>query len=235
MGDFFKSLRFKILLALLVVLLAFMLRAAYMGGLGTMADYVLGVVATPFQRLSASISYSVTDILDTLFRAGEYKSENEALREEIRSLRQQLVDYDAAIQENKQYKQFLEIKENNQDFQVELAAVIGRSPDARFGSETIDKGTIDGKELRDPGITADGLVGDLTEGAPPIPRLSRFWTPPSMWGFPMPAPAIPASWPGPSPFPSREGVKCPTLTGAARWPRGILSSPPASAGCSPRG
>ncbi len=164
MGDFFKSLRFKILLALLVVLLAFMLRAAYMGGLGTMADYVLGVVATPFQRLSASISYSVTDILDTLFRAGEYKSENEALREEIRSLRQQLVDYDAAIQENKQYKQFLEIKENNQDFQVELAAVIGRSPDARFGSVTIDKGTID--ELRDPVITADGLVGYISEVGP---------------------------------------------------------------------
>ena len=42
MGDFFKSLRFKILLALLVVLLAFMLRAAYMGGLGTMADCGLG-------------------------------------------------------------------------------------------------------------------------------------------------------------------------------------------------
>ena len=166
MGDFFKSLRFKILLALLVVLLAFMLRAAYMGGLGTMADYVLGVVATPFQRLSASISYSVTDILDTLFRAGEYKSENEALREEIRSLRQQLVDYDAAIQENKQYKQFLEIKENNQDFQVELAAVIGRSPDARFGSVTIDKGTIDGIELRDPVITADGLVGYISEVGP---------------------------------------------------------------------
>ncbi len=166
MSDFFKSLRFKILLALLVVLVAFMLRAAYMGGLGTMASYVLGAAATPFQKLSASISYSVTDILDTLFRAGDYKSENEALREEIRELRQQLVDYETALQENEQYKKFLEIKENNQDFQVELAAVIGRSPDARFGSVTIDKGSIDGVELRDPVITADGLVGYISEVGP---------------------------------------------------------------------
>ena len=166
MGDFFKSLRFKILLALLVVLIAFMLRAAYMGGLGTMAGYVLGVASTPFQKLSASISYSVTDMLDTLFRAGDYKNENEALREEIRNLRQQLVDYEVALQENEQYKQFLEIKENNQDFQVELAAVIGRSPDARFGSVTIDKGSIDGIELRDPVITADGLVGYTSEVGP---------------------------------------------------------------------
>lgn len=166
MGDFFKSLRFKILLALLVVLIAFMLRAAYMGGLGTMAGYVLGVASTPFQKLSASISYSVTDMLDTLFRAGDYKNENEALREEIRNLRQQLVDYEVALQENEQYKQFLEIKENNQDFQVELAAVIGRSPDARFGSVTIDKGSIDGIELRDPVITADGLVGYISEVGP---------------------------------------------------------------------
>jgi rod shape-determining protein MreC len=166
MGDFFKSLRFKILLGLLVVLVAFMIRAAYMGGLGTMASYVLGVAATPFQKLSASISYSVTNMLDTLFRAGDYKSENEALKEEIRNLRQQLVDYESAIQENEQYKQFLEIKENNQDFQVELAAVIGRSPDARFGSVTIDKGSIDGIELRDPVITADGLVGYISEVGP---------------------------------------------------------------------
>lgn len=166
MGDFFKSLRFKILVALLVVLVAFMLRAAYMGGLGTMANYALGAATAPFQKLSASISYSVTNMLDTLFRAGEYKSENESLKEEIRSLRQQLVDYEAAIQENEQYRQFLEIKENNQDFQVELAAVIGRSPDARFGSVTIDKGSIDGIELRDPVITADGLVGYISEVGP---------------------------------------------------------------------
>lgn len=166
MRDFFKSLHFKILLAVLVVLVAFLLRAAYMGGLGTMSSYVLGLVTTPLQQVSSRISYTVTGVLDTLFRAGEYRDENERLREELRQLREQLVDYETVKHENEQYRQFLELKDNNKDFQFELATVIGRSPDARFYSFTIDKGTIDGVALRDPVITADGLVGYISEVGP---------------------------------------------------------------------
>ena len=166
MGDFFKSLRFKILLAVLVVLLAFLLRAAYTGGLGTMSSYALGLIVTPLQQVSSKISYSVTEVMDTLFRAGDYREENEQLRAEIRELREQLVDYETVKQENEQYRQFLELKDQNKDFQFELAAVIGRSPDARFYSFTIDKGAIDGVALRDPVITADGLVGYISEVGP---------------------------------------------------------------------
>ena len=102
MGNFFKSVHFKILMAVLVVLVAFVLRAAYMGGLGTMSSYFLGLIVTPLQQVSAQVSYSVTGVLDTLFRAGEYKEENETLREEIRQLRQQLVDYETVKHENEQ-------------------------------------------------------------------------------------------------------------------------------------
>lgn len=42
MGDFFKSIRFKILVAVLAFLLAFMLRAAYTGGLAPMTSQILG-------------------------------------------------------------------------------------------------------------------------------------------------------------------------------------------------
>ena len=166
MNDFFKSARFKILIAVLIVLVAFMLRAAYMGGLGTMASYALGLVTTPLQQLSSGISNTVSDAFDPLLRANEYKEENEALRTELRTLRQQLVDYEKIKQENEQYRQYLEMKEENQDFQFELAAVIGRSPDARFYSFTVDKGTVDGVALRDPVITADGLVGYISEVGP---------------------------------------------------------------------
>lgn len=166
MSDFFKSVRFKILLALLVVLLTFLLRAAYMGGLGTMGSYALGLIVTPLQQISSGISHSITEAFDPLIRAGEYRRENEELKTEIRELREQLVDYEKIKQENEQYQQFLELKDQNKDFQFELAAVIGRSPDARFFSFTIDKGTIDGVALRDPVITADGLVGYISEVGP---------------------------------------------------------------------
>ena len=166
MNDFLKSTRFKILIAVMIVLLTFMLRAAYMGSLGTMASYVLGLVVTPLQQLSSNVSYAVSDAFDPLLRANDYKDENEALREEIRTLRQQLVDYEKVKKENEQYRQYLEMKEENKDFQFELAAVIGRSPDARFYSFTVDKGTVDGVALRDPVVTADGLVGYISEVGP---------------------------------------------------------------------
>lgn len=166
MNDFLKSTRFKILVAVMIVLVTFMLRAAYMGGLGTMASYALGLVVTPLQQLSSNISYAVTDAFDPLLRANDYKEENEALREEIRTLREQLVDYEKVKKENEQYRQYLEMKEENKDFQFELAAVIGRSPDARFYSFTVDKGTVDGVALRDPVVTADGLVGYISEVGP---------------------------------------------------------------------
>ena len=56
MGDFFKSKRFKILLVVLVLLLAFMLQAAWTGGFSPAISQAAGVVVTPLQKLSSSIS-----------------------------------------------------------------------------------------------------------------------------------------------------------------------------------
>ena len=43
-------------MAVLVVLVAFVLRAAYMGGLGTMSSYFLGLIVTPLQQVSSQVS-----------------------------------------------------------------------------------------------------------------------------------------------------------------------------------
>ena len=60
MGDFFKSTPFKILLGLFIVLFAFMLRAAWTGGLSPELEQGVGIIAVPFQKSAAAISGFVT-------------------------------------------------------------------------------------------------------------------------------------------------------------------------------
>lgn len=163
MQDFFKSWRFKILAAVCIVLIAFMLRAAYTGGLGTIVSNTVGFITTPLQKVSSSISDVATGFFETYLRAGAIKEENTQLKEELRALKKQMVDYEELKQKNEQYKEFLDIKERNPDFEFQPASVIGRDPNARFYSFTIDSGELDGVALYDPVITADGLVGIVYE------------------------------------------------------------------------
>jgi len=146
-----------------VVLGAFMLRAAWTGGFGTVTSSLLGAITTPVQKLSAGISGSVTDFFSIFVDAKAIKAENEQQKEMIRELNEKLVDYDKIKHQNSVYEGFLEIKERNPELEFEPAAVVGRDASDRFYSFTIDKGTLDGIDVRDSVITADGLVGIVSE------------------------------------------------------------------------
>ena len=172
MGDFFKSIRFKILVAVLAFLLAFMLRAAYTGGLAPMTSQILGILTNPLQKASASVSASFSGLFDRMFRSGEILEENERLKEENRRLTQRQLEFDKYKLENEQLKEYLDIKEKNPDFDFETAFVIGRDPNDRFYAFTIDKGSLDGISLHDPVITEDGLVGLVVEVGPTYAKVA---------------------------------------------------------------
>ena len=65
--------------------------------------------------------------------------------------------------ENEFYAGFLELKEDHPDFKFQPATVIARDPTDVFASFTIDQGTLNGVAPNDPVITADGLVGYISE------------------------------------------------------------------------
>lgn len=159
MKDFFKSWRFKVLLVIMLLMLGFMLYAASRPELSTLTANFLSAITSPFQKLSSNISGAASGFFDKILNSDKIYNENQALKEEIRRLNEMLVDFDRYKAENEQYKDFLHVKEENPDFTFAPATVIGRDPNDRFGSFTIDKGLLDGVELYDPVITADGLVG----------------------------------------------------------------------------
>ena len=172
MKEFFHSWVFKVLLALCIVMFAFLLRATMTMGASTVVEQIVGTITAPVQSLTSGLSGSITGFLDQFLRASEISQENEQLREENRKLIEQMVDYENYKHENESLKEQLGIQEENPQWETMTASVIGRDPSGQFYSFTIDKGTLDGVSYQDPVITADGLVGIVSEVGPVFAKVT---------------------------------------------------------------
>lgn len=163
MGEFLKGGKFKVLLAVLVLLCFFFLRSVYTGGFMPFMSGLGSILVSPVTRFSSSLSDKLEETFYPYLHARELMEENERLTEEKHELEQQLIDYQSIKNENDQFREYLEIKDQNQSLVFQPATVIGRTPDSPFGAFTIDVGTYHGVSPRDPVITADGLVGVVSE------------------------------------------------------------------------
>lgn len=137
-----------------------------------MVEQIVGTITAPVQSLTSGLSGSITGFLDQFLRASEISQENEQLREENRKLIEQMVDYENYKHENESLKEQLGIQEENPQWETMTASVIGRDPSDQFYSFTIDKGTLDGVSYQDPVITADGLVGIVSEVGPVFAKVT---------------------------------------------------------------
>lgn len=150
-----------------MIILGMMLYAASTGGAATLPQNIIGVVTSPIQKLSSSISGAATNLLAGFTTYSSVHTENEKLKKQVTDLTSKLIDYDKLQRENQQYKEFLGLKEENPDFKFEPAMVISRSNDQWSSSFTIDKGSLDGIAVNDPVITSEGLVGIVTSDVMP--------------------------------------------------------------------
>jgi len=161
--DFFVSPRYKILIALLCVLLGFIIASVYSGGAPVFSQ-AISFITAPAQGFSASISSSVTGFFNKYIETGRVYEQNELLIEELNNLRMQLVDYNKAKHENEQLREILGVMDELDPGIIPVSATVtARDPADRFHSFSIDKGELHGIKRLDPVITAEGLVGYVTE------------------------------------------------------------------------
>jgi rod shape-determining protein MreC len=153
--DFFHSNGFKAFLGILFILLGLMLYTASSGGAG-LPD-VLGSFFTPMQKVTAVITNNAADSVGR--PAADLEKENRELKKEIDSLNNKLIDYYQVKQENEQYRTYLQLKKDNNDFTFVSGSVVGRDPNDLFYSFTVDKGSLAGVRLNSPVITNSGVVG----------------------------------------------------------------------------
>ncbi len=163
MRFFFRSKQFKVILSIVLCLAVLSVACVIIGGrISPQAD-LLGTALAPFRTAATKISQGVEDFIATFKEGEEALIENAELESEINSLREQLTDYEKVQQENDFYKNYLDIKDKNPDFKFAPATLISRDSNDPFGGFTLNAGSIDGVEERDPIITDAGLVGYVSE------------------------------------------------------------------------
>lgn len=166
MREFFKSRRFKMLAIVLAVLILLSTVSGVVGKWMEPQSSLLGAVIVPVQKFTTFISDKVTGFVTAYQRAERLTEENDELREQVHSLTDDLIDYEQYKSENEYLKEFLEIKEANDDFTFENANVISDDVSSGYLSFTVDSGSLDGVALYDPVMTDDGLIGYVSEVAP---------------------------------------------------------------------
>lgn len=163
MRFFFKSRKFKAILSITVVLCILLVSSLIFPEFRAWQSDAAAAVITPIQKFCSNISRGISDFFDNMQENEKLKKEIEALEAELAEKDYQLIEYESVLRQNEFYKDFLEIKENNPSFEFTAAMLIARDTSDPFYTFTIDKGTLDGVSVYDPVITAEGLVGYISD------------------------------------------------------------------------
>ena len=172
-----KNNPFKVIAAVIAVLVGMALYAGVNGRLTSLPQELMGVVSVPFKSATAQLSDKLSVWRDRTINIDQIIAENEQLRKENQELMQKQIDYDKMKIENEQYKEFLEIKEENPEYEISAASVIGRDGLDKFYSFTIDAGEHDGIEINDVVMSSVGVVGVIVETGPNFSRVATILSP----------------------------------------------------------
>ncbi len=171
MRFFFRSRKFKIMLAVTACVIALAFFSWVLGSSLSAQNSVVGGVTASVQNIIANCSNWFSDFFGRFEANGQLMHENASLKAEVDKLTSDLMDYEKAKQENEMYEKYYGIKEQHSDYTMEAAMLISRNEDDPYGSFVINKGSLNGIKLHDPVITESGLVGYISEVNPSFSKV----------------------------------------------------------------
>ena len=161
MRNFFRTTKFRIILAVLFSLLLGIFAAAVSDSGSSPLTTALSYIMSPLENAAASLADTMNDFNSWFVSSKTYAEKIDALKEENAKLRTQLVDYEKTLHKLEAYEEFLDVKEKNPDFSFVPATVILKDSSDIYGSFTLNKGSDHGIEVNDPVIYGDVLVGTV--------------------------------------------------------------------------
>ena len=168
------------LTVLIIVVLALILASFSRGGKNPVSKAV-NFVLTPVESKLSSLIHPVTNVFSYVGKMSEYEAENQRLKSENIELSSKIKDISAYKEENERLRRLLAIADNY-EYETVAARVVAYETDNWFSYVTLDKGTSDGIEISDTVITADGLLGQVTEAGPNWAKVSTIINPESSAG-----------------------------------------------------
>lgn len=178
MKEFFHTLKFKIIVALMAVLIGAMIYSVTTGGYSSGSNYLFELVFEPIRKLSTSISDKVSTSLDMLINAEQYYNENQKLKKQLREIYNDIIDYDKLKAENEELRVMLDIKEQYEDYKFSPpCTVIARTTNDPYASFTVDKGAGDDIAPGDPVVTQNGIVGVCYDVSPSTCKVRTLYSP----------------------------------------------------------
>lgn len=182
MKEFFKSRKFKILIACVLILLGVILLS-----LGETVSSLFGFLSTPMQQGAQSLTGAAAQVGAGQKSAAEYQADIDRLTEERDKAIAIAIDYYDLKKKNEQYSKYLELKKQNPDFTFAPGSVVARGALDSFYSFTLDVGSIVGVKKNDPVITnsatqdgeltVGGLVGWVSEVYPTYCKVTTILSP----------------------------------------------------------
>ncbi|MBQ7956867.1 MAG: rod shape-determining protein MreC [Clostridia bacterium] len=159
MGEFFRSKKFKILACVVAALLLGTVFAALSHNGTSPVSSVLGAAFSPVERFSSFVAEKTNGFAVNFRSSASYADRVKELEAEIEKYQVQLVEFEQTKQKIAVYEEFLDVKEENPDYEFEDASIIARDSADMYYSFVISKGTTAGIAVNDPVIYGKHLVG----------------------------------------------------------------------------
>ena len=156
--------RRRAVLALLIVGSFALLTATYGQGSNGIQRGV-STIFSPIQSVADRALKPARDLVNWFDETFEAKGRNARLHRELESARKQSVGAEAALAENEQLRKLVGLDKSGAipgGYTPVTGRVISRSPTVWFSDVTIDVGSGDGVEVKDPVVNGDGLVGKVS-------------------------------------------------------------------------
>lgn len=166
MNNFFKGTTFKVLLAVALLLTVVTVVAAVSDSASSVVTKAVSIITSPLERAASALSQKADSFTGGFVSSDSYRERVAELESQVADYRAQLVDYENAKKQLRSYEQFLDVREQNPDYQWVYCTVIGRDSADIFNSFTLNKGSSDGIAVNDAVIYSNYLIGVVTEVNP---------------------------------------------------------------------